>query len=343
MRNKLIVILILAVSAAAGISSYIARSTLARALEEGPSPVTINAEAIPLSSEALRQQAVGPFRYVAGWALSSEHDDFGGWSGMVLGEAGKSIVAINDKGDWLTAQLALASPQPLSNATIRPFESGATMGLMDKFDFDAESLVRSGNGFLVGMEQDHRILVVDAIGGPSRRAAYDSQIDLSILSPNGGAEAMTKLEDDRLMVFAEHGLDVHGTLPAWIAGPTGVVHRRFAPPHNYSPTDAATLPNGDVLLLMRYFSALDGVSAKLLLLSAAEIASSDTLRGTELAHFAEPLSVDNMEALDIRVQPDGTIRLFMMSDDNFNPLQRTLLMVFDWKRKTASVSKAAPQ
>ena len=82
---------------------------------------------------------------------------------------------------------------------------------------------------------------------------------------------------------------------------------------------------------MRYYSAIDGSAAKLLRIAAADIKAGAVLKGTEIAHFSPPLIVDNMEALDVRVLADGTLRLFMMSDDNFNPFQRNLFLVFDWK------------
>jgi hypothetical protein len=40
-----------------------------------------------------------------------------------------------------------------------------------------------------------------------------------------------------------------------------------------------------------------------------------------------PASVDNMEGLAVREDAGGTI-IYLISDDNFNPIQRTLLMKF---------------
>ena len=328
MRNKLIVVAILGLTVAAGISSYIGRGWAVRAIENGPFVVEVKAKPVALNREDPSQRNVGVLTYVAGWALTSESEDFGGWSAMVLGAEAKSIVMLSDKGDWLKTKLDIAGDRPLGIGRLYPFEEGAQA--KDKSDYDAESLVRSGAGFLVGFEQEHRILKVEQIGGSNKLASVNALVDLSILSGNGGIEAMAMLPDGKLVMFAEHGLDQQSTLPVWIASKKSAEVRRFMPPKNYSPTDAATLPNGDILLLLRHYSQLDGVSAKVMLLTAKEIASGETLVGRELAHLADPLSVDNMEALDIRVLADGTVRLYMMSDDNFNPLQRTLFLVFDW-------------
>jgi len=330
MRNKLIVVLIFAVTIVAGISSYMGRDWAARAMEKGPFVTEIIAVPLSLSREDKSLASVGELAFVAGWALASESEDFGGWSAMVLGKDAKSLVALNDKGDWLEAELTLEADRPLAGGLLYPFEQGARWAT--KSDYDAESLVRIGDGYLVGMEQDHRILAVDGVGGANRLSAHNDLVDLSVLSSNGGLEAITVLPSGKLMLFAERGLDQKATLPVWIVGEKHADIRRFMPPKNYSPTDAATLPNGDILLLVRHYSQLDGVSVKILHLTAEEIGGGETLVGTELAHLADPLSVDNMEALDIEVLEDGRVRLYMMSDDNFNPLQRTLLMIFDWQR-----------
>jgi hypothetical protein len=59
----------------------------------------------------------------------------------------------------------------------------------------------------------------------------------------------------------------------------------------------------------------------------AEIATMKVVEGRELARLAPPLSVDNMEALAVERDGARTI-IWIASDDNFNPMQRTLLMKF---------------
>jgi hypothetical protein len=329
MRNKIIVLLILGVTITAGISSYIGRGWAVGTIKNGPFITEITAEALPLNRDQPGVNTVGSLHYVAGWSLTAESDFFGGFSGLLVGADGKSIIALSDRGDWLSATLDITSKTPLTNGLLYPFEKDAHS--KTKSAYDAESLVRTEDGFLVGLEQWHRIVAFDSIGGTNRMAPYNDLIDLSVMSSNGGLEAMTTLADGRLFMMAERGLDLKGTLPVWIADKKQAETRRFSPPKNYSPTDAVSLPNGDVMLLMRHFSTLDGVSAKLMLIPSAEINGDGVIKGRELAHLAPSFSVDNMEALDARLLPNGKIRLYMMSDDNFSMRQRTLLMIFDWQ------------
>ena len=41
------------------------------------------------------------------------------------------------------------------------------------------------------------------------------------------------------------------------------------------------------------------------------------------------MTVDNFEGISARRTRDRRIVLYIISDDNFNPLQRTLLMMFE--------------
>jgi hypothetical protein len=40
--------------------------------------------------------------------------------------------------------------------------------------------------------------------------------------------------------------------------------------------------------------------------------------------------VDNHEGLAALPRRDGSIRFYVLSDDNFNPAQRSLLVAYDW-------------
>jgi hypothetical protein len=57
------------------------------------------------------------------------------------------------------------------------------------------------------------------------------------------------------------------------------------------------------------------------------IAPGAVLVGQEIARLAPPLSLDNMEGLAI-TEEAGQTMVWLISDDNFSPLERTLLMKF---------------
>jgi hypothetical protein len=51
------------------------------------------------------------------------------------------------------------------------------------------------------------------------------------------------------------------------------------------------------------------------------------LLGEELLKLEYPLNVDNFEGVAVQEDPRGTI-IYIVSDDNYNPFQRTLLLQF---------------
>ena len=98
------------------------------------------------------------------------------------------------------------------------------------------------------------------------------------------------------------------------------------------PTDAATLPNGDVLLVERHYSPMAGVSIQYKRITVAEIdaalATGDPVAGTVIARFGGGYTIDNMEALATRVTEAGDVLIYVMSDNNFSRRQQSLLMVY---------------
>jgi hypothetical protein len=102
---------------------------------------------------------------------------------------------------------------------------------------------------------------------------------------------------------------------------------RYAAPKGYKVTDAAVLPDGQLLFLNRRASLANGFSAKLTLAKSPDLSAGGTIWGQDIADLQAPLTVDNMEALSVSSEGGRTI-VWIASDDNFLPLQRTLLMKF---------------
>jgi hypothetical protein len=52
------------------------------------------------------------------------------------------------------------------------------------------------------------------------------------------------------------------------------------------------------------------------------------LRGKELARLTLPMTVDNFEGLAVHTNAQGDTFVYLLSDDNYQFLQRTLLLQF---------------
>jgi len=67
--------------------------------------------------------------------------------------------------------------------------------------------------------------------------------------------------------------------------------------------------------------------------SASQLHEGVRLEGEVLANLSfMDASIDNMEGVAVRRGPKGETLLYMVSDDNFSPLQRTLLLMFELRR-----------
>jgi hypothetical protein len=84
-------------------------------------------------------------------------------------------------------------------------------------------------------------------------------------------------------------------------------------------------------VLERRFTQIGGPAARLSVVPRDQIAPEAVLVGQELALLRVPLTVDNFEAVAARSAADGSVLIYLLSDDNRHPLQRTLLLQFRWR------------
>jgi hypothetical protein len=154
---------------------------------------------------------------------------------------------------------------------------------------------------------------------------------------NAGPEAMARLADGRFLLFAEGPDDQRATSDAVLfegdpAEPgTRAVRLRYRRVPGYRVTDAGLLPDGRLILLNRRFAWLEGFSAVVTVAETRGLTEGATIAGREVAALRPPVTVDNMEALSVTVENGRTI-VWIASDDNFFPLQRTLLLKFELTR-----------
>jgi len=151
------------------------------------------------------------------------------------------------------------------------------------------------------------------------------------------ADAATELAEERtLLAWIRTGLAIMGL--GFVVARFGLFLREItlvkvhpaASSTGFSPTDAGQLPDGRVLIVNRRFTIIEGVSAKLTIVDPRQIVENQILPSRLIATLKPPLRIDNMEALSIEQRHGRTI-VWLASDDNFNPLQQTLLMKFALK------------
>ena len=238
---------------------------------------------------------------------------------------------MTDKGRWLTARLDWRSAQ------LHGIEATGFGKLHDpegrlyrrKRHQDAEALALAPDGvLLVAFEHDHRVARYPALDGPAETLPADPGIDA--LRNNSGIEALVTLADGRLLALTETPLEEDSPLyRGFLWDGQGWSDVTLESRREFEPSGAARLPNGDILVLTRQFTILGGLRVRLLRLAAGDIKAGARLAGEEVAFFAPPLTLDNFEGIAVFQGPTGETLVALISDDNFQPLQRTLLMVFE--------------
>lgn len=302
-------------------------------------PIPIDAAAVRLDMEKPDRETVGKLTYAGGVSLLSPDQRFGGWSAMTVSADGTRLVAISDLGWRMTATIArqdgrIVGLMEVDMASLAGLDGKPIAG--DKQGADAEAMARfPDGGIAVAFEHDHRVWRYPPApddGDPLQGIPVPIPVppELFKADANGGLEALEVLPDGSLVGFAEDLKDKRGHHTGWIfGGPTAAPRPlRLGATGSFKPTDLKRLPSGDFLLLERRYSVVGGPGARLSVIEAASLEGTKLIRTRELAQLVPNLTVDNFEALGLWQDAAGGQYAIILSDDNFSPVQRTLLMEF---------------
>ncbi len=256
------------------------------------------------------------------WSLVGSHAQFGGFSGLSI--ANDELIAITDRGWWFRANAEVDGDSlRLAPAAMAPMR-GETGGRLEPSGQDAEGLARLPDGWAVSFERDHRVLL--QIGQPNFNGRietdafegldYNAGLEVLASLPDGGMLAMS--EAPRGETFRVFRIDVNGR----------VSEARLPKLTRHHLTGGDVGPDGRLYLVARDFSVLRGVSIIVTRYSVDGEGLPIAETAETLAEFGPSSGIDNMEGIATWVTPHG-MRIAMISDDNFNILQRTLLVVLE--------------
>lgn len=284
------------------------------------------AERVLLFEGEPQRRRVGALTFLAGWNLTSKDPAFGSISTMRL--KGGVFTVVSDAGGVIRFRIGDGAPRPLEFGDL---VQGPGRGI-EKLERDAESMaVDPASGAIwVAFERMNAIWRYTADFHATGHAQPEAMRDWP---ENGGAEAMVRLRSGHFLVFSEAGDGPDGSRAALLFGGDPVrpgarpLRFGYEMPKGYRITDAAELPDGRIALLARRIGWLIDISAKVALFDPRAIRPGGVIRPKMIATLERPMTVDNMEALAVSEEGGRTI-LWIASDDNFSPFQRTLLMKF---------------
>ena len=297
-------------------------------------PVRVDATPVALDAAEPERTEAGDLRFRGGLALTSPDPRFGGISGFVVSADGSRFRAVTDIGYWLTGTLGhdtgqLVAVGDVAIAPLRDPEGNSVAGSKRRGDAEALAVMPDGS-VLVAFERVHRIwrYRLDPADDAARAEPVIMPEALERARDNGGLEALAVLPSGTVLAVTEATLTVDGYIAGWRGTGADAEPLRLARIAPFDLTDLAVLPSGDLLTLERRYSPIGGVGFQLRRIPAATLAGGGPLEGDIVYRSRAGDTADNMEALAVRQTADGEIAVYVVSDDNFNPLQRTLVMMF---------------
>lgn len=329
-----------------------------------PEDVALSARHVPLQGINPSRKTLGELTFVDGFHLTSPDKRFGGLSGLDVLDDG-NLLAVSDQGDFVWIDLSADGVTPVA-ARIAGMRDAAGDGLRGKAEGDAEGLALNDGLALVSFEGDHRVLAFDigacgaaARGAPIALGRFGGDLTSAFarrglkVDGNSGVEALAVTRDWFLFGGLEtqaDGTSVVSARAIEAAPEFDITVGKGAPPI----VGMDILPVGEDGQDVRVFSlhrSTSPVASKAIVLSETTFTrtldqahlparrigeiderSHERFTPTSTRVLAEMnllVTIDNFESVAAKALPDGRVRLYVMSDDNFSKRQRTLLMIYD--------------
>lgn len=301
-------------------------------------------ETVPVKSRQIEnfkigsdQKQFGKLEFIGGIEMSSSNALLGAISSIRFRPDRKSFLAIMDTGHWVEGEIRRDQEGKLSGTsdlTVTSMIDANGRSEQVKERMDCEGVALRNGEVLASYEGLHRVDVYPDPGfaqsGPV--ATLPLLIPVTSLRGNRGLETIAVSPKDSplaggVTVVSELSFDANGNLLAAVLdGPRkgifGVVRKGA-----FAVTDGAFLPNGDLLILERRFSFAEGIGMQIRRIKGDDIKPGAVVDGEILLNADMGYQIDNMEGLDVIVEP-GETRLILVSDDNHSILERNLMLEF---------------
>jgi hypothetical protein len=308
-------------------------------------PLAIEISAKPINSfdrPGTSRKQYGRLEWRGGLVLTSTDPNFGGWSGLVLDDAGRRFLSVSDAGTWMSGEITYADGRPtgMKDAKISSLRAIGGRPLSRGRDKDAESVTLASGTLekgtaLIAFESNHRIGRFPIVNGQlSAPAGYlNRPAETPKLSRNASFESIGVLKGGRHkgspIAIAERLTNERGDHTGWLWIDGQPRSFYLADIDEFDITDLATLPDGNVIVLERRFRWTEGVKMRLRLIDGRDIAPGARLEGETLFQADMSYEIDNMESVAAQTNSRGETIITLLSDNNFNSfIQRTILLQF---------------
>jgi len=321
--------------------AFLIAVSVATSRSQSPSaPARIEVTATPIGAFDPRNPAqtrFGALEFRGGLVLRSDYRAFGGFSALYLEPNGERFISVSDHGTWLRGRIVYrdGKPDQIADAEMAPLIGADGKPLRSRGWFDAESLTERDGTLYVGLERVEQIVRFNykRDGLLARGEPIPVPPDFKSFTFNKSLECLAAVPKDlplggSIVVVTEHSLDSAGNLRSFVLGTGEPIRFSVKRIGNFDASDCALLPSGDLLLLERSFSLLGGLGMRIRRIPLSSIKEGAVVDGPQLIEADLGYEIDNMEGIGVHRNARGEIIVTLISDDNFLPFQRTLLLQF---------------
>ena len=258
--------------------------------------------------------------------IDRNEKDYGGFSGLLIKNAGTEALVVTDKSFFFVLELRRDDNDFLTGYSV--IKKGRILSSKGEHlngrNTDSESIAMdANNNYYISFESNHRIMMHTEVEG--KGIFVPKHPMFRKLSVNKGIEALAVDDENRLIAIPEKPPSGISDIPIFrLQNNKWEIIKYVKIKDNFLVTDAEILPMGLLLILERKFSWTQGFKTRFRLISLDKFDNTEPI----IVFTSTANQFDNLEGMTLWKDKKGEMRILTVSDDNFHPLQQSEIREF---------------
>ena len=258
--------------------------------------------------------------------IDRNEKDYGGFSGLLIKNAGTDALVVTDKSFFFVLELRRDDNDFLTGYSV--IKKGRILSSKGEHlngrNTDSESIAMdANNNYYISFESNHRIMMHTEVEG--KGIFVPKHPMFRKLSVNKGIEALAIDNENRLIAIPEKPPSGISDIPIFrLQNNKWEIIKYVKIKDNFLVTDAEILPMGLLLILERKFSWTQGFKTRFRLISLDKFDNTEPI----IVFTSTANQFDNLEGMTFWKDKKGEMRILTVSDDNFHPLQQSEIREF---------------
>ena len=258
--------------------------------------------------------------------IDRNEKDYGGFSGLLIKNAGTEALVVTDKSFFFVLELRRDDNDILTGYSV--IKKGRILSSKGEHlngrNTDSESIAMdANNNYYISFESNHRIMMHTEVEG--KGIFVPKHPMFRKLSVNKGIEALAIDNENRLIAIPEKPPLGISDIPIFrLQKNKWEIIKYVKIEDNFLVTDAEILPMGLLLILERKFSWTQGFKTRFRLISLDKFDNTEPI----IVFTSTANQFDNLEGMTFWKDKKGEMRILTVSDDNFHPLQQSEIREF---------------